>query len=243
MLKKTLFRFIENQGFIIANGLALKTIIALIPALIILTLTLRLLPVFNEIKGNFLELLQNYIVPKSFDLVVAWIEKTIENTRTISIISIFVFIYLTIDLLITLDIHVEKIWGIRGYRTLTQKILKYWALVSITPFVLGGYFYYSGLIRTILIKQFINNTSMEELFFTLISFILLSAFFFLAYFIIPNSRVHIIKAIIVSSIISAVWIVLREIFVYYSILAFSRLSIFYGSLSGRRQTGLFYFLV
>jgi membrane protein len=230
IIRKTFFRFLENQGFVISNGLALKTLFALLPALVIIANLLKTLPQFNYLQDSFTELLKKIILPSSYDIIVSWINVILGQTKPISIISYFVFIYLSIDLLITLDNQVEKIWGLNSRRTFIQKILKYWALLTATPFVLGGYFYYSGLIRTLL-KSASASSYMNDFIYSSITFLALTTFFFFAYFIIPNSKVDIFKALIVSSIISLVWIVLREFFIYYTMMALSRLSLLYGSLT------------
>jgi|GEM_PF-1229108 len=231
IIKKTFFRFLENQGMLIANGLSFKTLIALAPTLVIVAGMMKFFPTFSGFKDNFIDFVKS-IVPSDYEFqnIVTWFDSIIEKTGTISsIISIFIFIYLTLDLLITLDNQVERIWGIQLKQPLAQKILKYWALLSATPFVLGGYFYYFGLIRSVILKPFESNTNMEETFYTMITFILLTVFFFFAYFLIPNSKVHPGKAVIVSSIISGVWMVLRVIFTYYTMILIDRLKIFYGS--------------
>ena len=164
IIKKTFFRFIENQGLLISNGLAFKTIIALAPALIITAGVFKIFPTFSILKDNFINLLKDYIVPSSFEIIVSWINSILDKSGTISIISIFIFIYLTLDLLITLDNQVERIWASKLKRSIIQRILKYWALLSATPFVLAGYFYYSGLIRSFLILTPLSNlTYFEEL--------------------------------------------------------------------------------
>ena len=230
IIKKTFFRFIENQGLLISNGLAFKTIIALAPALIITAGVFKIFPTFSILKDNFINLLKDYIVPSSFEIIVSWINSILDKSGTISIISIFIFIYLTLDLLITLDNQVERIWASKLKRSIIQRILKYWALLSATPFVLAGYFYYSGLIRSFLILTPLSNlTYFEEIIYTFISLILLGAFFFFIYFIIPNAKVHIGKAIIISSIVSIVWIALRLIFTYYTKILMGRWNILYGS--------------
>ncbi len=231
ILKKTYLMFLENQGFVISSGLALKTIFALLPALIIITSILKTFHSFAGLQDSFMDLLKRFIVPSSYDIVVSWINEILNQSRPLGIISFFVFIYLSIDLLITLDKQVDRIWMLNSSRrSFIQKVLKYWALLSATPILLGSYFYYSGLIRTVL-KPLAAIAFMNEFIYSSLTFVVLTAFFFFAYFIIPNSKVNIFKALIVSSVIAMAWIILRFLFIYYTMMAISRLSILYGSVA------------
>lgn len=230
LVKSTFTRFFDNQGVLIANGLAFKTIIAIAPVVAILAWFLKVFPIFPSYKETLMDILKDYIVPDSFNMVVSFIDSIFEKSGTISIISIIIFLFLSIDLLVTLDNYVEKIWATNFKRSFPQKILKYWALLSATPFVLGGYFYYSGLIRSLLAVTPISTiTNLHEVTYSIISFFLLNIFFFFAYFIIPSTKIHISKAILISSIVSIIWIVLRFGFSFYTKFMIKRWSIFYGS--------------
>lgn len=230
IIKKTFVRFVDNQGLLIANGLAFKTIIALVPVLMIIAGALQIFPAFATLKENFFNLLKGYIVPSSFQIVVSWIDNILDKTGAISIVSIIVFVYLSLDLLITLDNQVERIWASKLKKSIIQKVLKYWALLSATPFVLGGYFHYSGLIRSILLLTPLSNlTYFEELIYTFISLLLLTAFLFFIFFIVPNTKVHFKKALLLSIITAVIWIFLRSIFTYYTRQMIGRWSILYGS--------------
>jgi membrane protein len=229
VIKKSITRFVGDQGFLVANGLAFKTIFAIIPVIAIVFGIFTMFDQFSAAREAFIELIYKFIVPESVDIVIIWLDQFLSKTGTISIIGVIFFIYLSLDLFISLDNQVDRIWDTKQKRPIIQKILTYWALLTGMPVVMVGYFYYSGLFRSFLVS-FAQITYLDEILYSLFAFIILEAFIFLIYFIIPNTKVHFIKAIIISSGVSFAWILLRFVFTYYTGLVINNWRI-YGSVA------------
>ena len=230
IFKKAFFRFRNNQGFIISNGLAFKTVIVFIPVLILIVYIFNIIPPLFIYKEKLVDFLRDFIVPSSIDLVISWVDMLFEKSGTISIISFIVFIYFLLELLITLNNQIDRIWGIKIKRSIIGKILKFWMLLTTMPIILAGYFYYSGLIRSFLkALPFTDISILENIIYYFISIIIIGFFFFIIYFIIPSSRVSLKKSIIVAFIVAVIWLILRFIFTYYTVLLIERWSFVYGS--------------
>ncbi len=230
IFKKALYRFHIDQGYLISNGLAFKTLIAFAPVIIIIVYIFKLIPPLTLYKEKFIDFLRNFIVPSSLDLVMSWINIMFEKTGTISVISIIVFIYFILELLITLNNQVDRIWTIKLKRPIIWKILKYWMLLTTMPIILTGYFYYSGFIRSFLkVLPFTNISFLDNIIYYLVSIIFITFFFFIIYFIIPTSRISLKKSIAVSFSVTLIWLILRFIFTYYTVLLIERYSFIFGS--------------
>ena len=148
IFKKAFFRFRNNQGFIISNGLAFKTVIVFIPVLILIVYIFNIIPPLLVYKEKLIDFLKDFIVPSSIDLIFSWVDILFEKSRTISIISFIVFLYFLLELLFTLNNQIDRIWGIKIKRSIIGKILKFWMLLTTMPIILAGYFYYSGFISS-----------------------------------------------------------------------------------------------
>ncbi len=230
IFKKAFIRFRNNQGILISNGLAFKTVIVFIPILILIVYIFKIIPPFSMYKEKLVDFLRDFIVPSSVELVVSRVDILFEKTGTISIISFIVFAYFLLELLISLNNQIDRIWGIKYKRSIIGKVLKFWMLLTTIPMVLAGYFYYSGIIRSFLkVLPFMNISILENIIYYLVSIILISFFFFIIYFIIPTSKVNFKKSIIVTFSVTAVWIVLRFIFTYYTVWLIRRWSFVFGS--------------
>jgi len=229
ILSISIKNFTGNQGFLISNGLTLKTLFAFIPGLLFIAGIINVILPFYKYKENFLLLLKEYLLPISYEAISGWINELLETNRTISFISAIIFIYLSIDLLITLDKHIQRIWSLKVKKSIVDKILRYWALFSGIPFVLGGYFYYSGLIKSLLDYSPIGTyTFLNEIIHIIISVSFMSLFIFLVNYIIPDTKVGLRKTLIISIGITFIWLFLRLILTYLIPIIIGKWSRIYG---------------
>ncbi|MBN2545982.1 MAG: YihY/virulence factor BrkB family protein [Spirochaetes bacterium] len=229
ILSLSVKNFIKNQGFLISNGLTLKTLFALIPGLLFTVGIINVILPFYQYKENLLKLLKEYLLPVSYEVISGWINQLLETNKTISFLSAIIFIFLSIDLLITLDKHIQRIWVLNLKKPKIDKILRYWALFSGIPFVLGGYFYYSGLIKSLLdYSPLGTNIFLNEIFHIVISASLMGLFIFLVNFIIPDTKVQLSKAVIISLATTLIWFFLRVILTYFIPIIIGRWSRIYG---------------
>ncbi|OHD18269.1 MAG: hypothetical protein A2086_06830 [Spirochaetes bacterium GWD1_27_9] len=212
---KSFSKFHEDQGFLVSSALAYKTIFAIIPVFAVFIGIFSAFPSFIQYKERFFDFLLHYMIPTSVNDAIIWINTFLKNTKTIGTIGTIALIYVSLDLFITLDNQVNRIWTSNMSRSILHKILIYWALLSVTPILLVGYFYYSGVLHTIL-TPFSQLGFLQEYFYIGISFVLLEAFFFFLFYVIPNTKVNIIKAFIISSVVSVIWTLLRYFFTYYT---------------------------
>lgn len=234
LVMRTFSKFSRDQGLIIANGLAFKTVFAFIPIAGVFLGIFTMFPAFSEYKNRIVELIVNNFVPSTLNDAIAgellvWINNLFDGggTRKITIVGTIALIYLSLDLFITLDNQVNRTWASRLRRNFIQKVLIYWALLSATPIVLIGYFFFSGLVQSFFIP-IVNFVFIDKIHYSVVTFLLLEVFFFILYYVIPNTRVNAVKAIIVSSLVSISWVILRGVFTYYTSVAVANWEL-YGS--------------
>jgi YihY family inner membrane protein len=155
------------------------------------------------------------------------VDSFVSNVGTIGLVGVVGLIYMSLSLFLTIDNQVNRIWQARGKHSYLQRILIYWAFLSFLPFLLIGYFYYSGILDSLLLPIF---PQLSRFYSTIVSFVLLELFFFLIYYAIPNVRVNFFKALLVASLSSLFWLIFRSFFSYYTKIAISNWMI-YGSVA------------
>ncbi len=222
-------KFSEDQGFIVSSGMSFKTIFALIPVTGIFIGILTLFPSFNKYKDKVSDFILKYLIPDNAADFVDVINKFLSQSGTLSVIGIFALIYISLDLFVTIDNQINRTWGIKSKRPFIQKFLIYWALLTVTPLLIAGYFYYSGIMRSMLIPLF-TTRDMEWYLISILVYVLLHGFIFFLYYVIPSIKVDLIKALIVSAIVTVCWLVLRFLFNYYTKFAMTNWVI-YGSVA------------
>ena len=223
----TLKEFLKDEAMIVANGLAFKTIFSLIPVSAVFVYISSIFPAFSEYKGKISEILLDYMLPDVSADLLKIVDSFVSNVGTIGLVGVVGLIYMSLSLFLTIDNQVNRIWQARGKHSYLQRILIYWAFLSFLPFLLIGYFYYSGILDSLLLPIF---PQLSRFYSTIVSFVLLELFFFLIYYAIPNVRVNFFKALLVASLSSLFWLIFRSFFSYYTKIAISNWMI-YGSVA------------
>lgn len=212
---KSTTKFNEDQGMMVANGLAFKTIFAIIPVFAVFIGVFSAFPTFGTYKEQFFNFIVKIIVPTSADDAIILINKFLNNTNAIGTIGTIALIYVSIGLFISLDNQINVIWTTTKKRSFLSKFLIYWVFLTVTPIIIVGYFYYSTIIHAIL-QPLAKTTDIVEFYYSAISFIILEIFVFFVYFLIPNAKVHPINALITSSIVAVIWTFFRFLFNFYT---------------------------
>lgn len=229
MLRKSYERFSEEKGFIISNGLAFKTLFAIIPIFALIISFTSIFPAFSEYQERLLEFILKYMLPGSVEKITDFFNKIMSGMKVFSIIGIVGTLYITLDLFVSLDNVLNKIWATTENRPIVQKILIYWSLLTAAPIFFALYFYYSTVVRSMVIVVS-KYSFFDEIHYTLFSFLILEAFVFFIYYVIPNTRVDFKKALAVSLIVSFILSIFRFIFNYYTRIVITTW-ILYGSIS------------
>ena len=223
----TVKEFFKDEAMIVANGLAFKTIFSLIPVAAVFVYVSSIFPAFSDYKGKIAEIIVEYLLPDVSADLLKIIDSFVSNVGTVGLVGVVGLIYISLSLFLTIDNQVNRIWQVKRSHSYLQRILIYWAFLSFLPFLLGGYFYYSKILDSLLLPIF---PKLDNFHSKTVSFVLLELFFFLIYYVIPNIKVHFSKALLVAALSALFWTILRWIFSYYTKIAIGNWVI-YGSVA------------
>jgi len=119
-------------------------------------------------------------------------------------------------------------------RTLWESITTYWTMLTLTPIALGASFYITGYIATLMA----SNTLTEGLnILPLVPYLIIWGLFFLIFQIGPNAKVNPRASAISSFIISIIFSVSKNAFIYYVFMNKS-----YATMYGSFAIAMFLFL-
>ena len=194
----------QNRSGTQAAALAYHTIFGLVPLAIVMMMVFQLFPAYRDVgqnvKGFIYEQahLSNIEYPSSPDdpdqniKLTEQIDKMTEtfisnlNAGAITVVSGIIVIWAALGLLTTIERAFNNIWNIRSGRNFLQRIINYWALLTLGPLLLGLGLYIS---TRFLVGNAIENQLLHfvrPLGPYLISVV---AFFFL-YYVMPNTKVN-----------------------------------------------------
>ncbi len=196
----------RNRSGTQAAALAYHTIFGIVPLAIVMMMVFQLFPAYRNVgenvKGFIYEQahLSNIEYPSNPDdpesdqsiKLTEQIDKMTEtfisnlNAGAITIVSGVIVIWAAIGLLTTIERAFNNIWNIRSGRNFLQRIINYWALLTLGPLLLGLGLYIS---TRFLVGNGIENELLNFLHPLGPYLISVIAFFFL-YYVMPNTKVN-----------------------------------------------------
>jgi len=215
IFNKSISKFLSDQSWIISAGLTYKTIFSILPLSAIFLGILSINPDFLEYKEKVIDTLHKFVLPESVSGITILIDGLLGNISTISIVGIVVLIYVAIDLFSSIDDQINRIWGVSRKKSIMKKNLVYWTFITMVPVFIGISIYYINIIGPFIMgvseKFSVHNILTNIYTYIIVEFIILGI-----YFVMPNERVNVYKALICSTIVAVVFILLRYVFTYYS---------------------------
>jgi membrane protein len=133
-------KFIVDDCFTKASGIAYTTIVSLIPTL---TVFLTFLSVFSGVENKKEDLFRDislfmveHSIKLNIDFIFEAISGLIDNAKTIGGIGALLVLFTATGILRALEKSLNDIWRVKQGRSFSQKIIYYWAALTLGPVML-----------------------------------------------------------------------------------------------------------
>jgi membrane protein len=131
-------RFREDRLGLTAGSLTFTTLIAIVPLLTVMLALFTAFPMFS----NFQEALQKYflqsLVPDNIAKpVMGALNQFASKAHKVGSVGLGVLLISALALMLTIDRTLNAIWRVRRPRPIAQRVLVYWAAITLGPLVLG----------------------------------------------------------------------------------------------------------
>jgi len=137
-LRTLRLRFREDNLSLTASSLTFTTLIALVPLLTVMLAVFSAFPMFGSFQAALEKYFLQSLVPDSIARpVLRSLTMFAGNARTIGAAGIVVLFISALALVLTIDRTLNKIWRVRRPRPIGQRVLVYWAAMTLGPLVLG----------------------------------------------------------------------------------------------------------
>jgi len=221
-----------------AGALSYTTLVALVPTMAIALTVLSAVPVFAETRDDLVAKLFQSVVPQVGAEVEWWFRYfagTSVRTTTIGVLALAVTVVL---LLATIEDQLHAIWHVTSPRPWVQRILAYWAILTLGPLLLGVSFSLPGYLDVLARhaglaayepSDLMGPTGLHRL-LRFVPFLLETAAFTLLYALIPNCSVRWREALLGAVVAAALLEALKTGFAVY-IGYFSSYRAVYGALA------------
>lgn len=213
-----------------AAALSYHTVFGIVPLAIVTLLIFQLFPAYSDIGAKVKKFVYDQANFSAFESLAPDTEDTQEtvtltehldeivgkfftgvNKGSITIFSVVIVIWAALALLSTVERTFNNIWHVPRGRNFLNRIINYWAILTLGPLLLGLGVYASAQYATLAQLQ---KTLLTYIAPMVVSYIVAIVAFFFLYFVLPNTKVQAKAAIWGAAVAALVWIAAKSIFGY-----------------------------
>ncbi|OUD12534.1 virulence factor BrkB family protein [Thioflexithrix psekupsensis] len=220
-------RFIEDRCLQHASALAYTTLLSLVPLMAVTFSIFTAFPVFANLREGFQDFLFQNFVPTSAELLKTYLLEFVQKASHLTAVGIGGLILTSVLLMASIDNALNAIWRIETPRPAVIKFLVYWAVLTLSPLLIGISLAVSSYIFSL---PFLSETARSPHLLRVTPFIMSAIAFALLYMIVPNQRVPLQPAIAGGLVAAAFFELAKKIFAFY-ITQFPTYQAIYGALA------------
>lgn len=139
-------RFTNDSCASIAAALSYNSLLAMVPLLAIGLAMFAAFPAFSSIRANMLEALFENVAPSIGASVQHHLQTFIENAGKTTGVGVVGLGVTSILLFNTIQTAFDRIWGVTQSRTNLNRLIIYWALITLGPVLFGASFSITGYV-------------------------------------------------------------------------------------------------
>lgn len=132
-------RFREERLGLTAGSLTFTTLISLVPLLTVMLAIFTAFPMFSSFQSALEQyFLKSLIPPNIAKPVLASLTQFAAKANRLGVVGLVVLGITALALMLTIDRTLNAIWRVQRPRPMAQRVLVYWAALTLGPLLLGG---------------------------------------------------------------------------------------------------------
>ena len=132
-------RFREDRLGLTASSLTFTTMLALVPFVTVALAVFTAFPMFGKLQEVLQRWLIDSLVPDNIARqVLGYLTQFAAKANRLGLLGFSVLLATALALILTIDRTLNTIWRVRRLRPLGQRVLIYWAAITLGPLVLGA---------------------------------------------------------------------------------------------------------
>ena len=132
-------RFREDRLGVTASSLTFTTTISMVPLFTVALAIFSAFPMFARLQSNLQRWLVQSLVPENIaKQVLSYLNQFAAKAGQMGWAGALVLLITALALILTIDRKLNDIWRVRESRPLTQRVLVYWAVLTLGPLFLAG---------------------------------------------------------------------------------------------------------
>lgn len=131
-------RFREDRLGVTASSLTFTTLIALVPLLTVMLALFAAFPMFGKFQGALQQYFLQSLVPEGIARpVLGTLTQFAAKANRLGSAGLVFLLFSALALMLTIDRTLNAIWRVRKPRPIAQRVLMYWAAITLGPLLLG----------------------------------------------------------------------------------------------------------
>jgi membrane protein len=137
-LRTLRMRFREDRLGLSAGSLTFTTLIALVPLLTVMLAVFTAFPMFSNFQGALEKYFLQALVPDSIARpVLRSLTQFASKASRVGSVGLLLLVATALSMVLTIDRTLNGIWRVRRPRPIAQRILVYWAALTLGPLAIG----------------------------------------------------------------------------------------------------------
>ena len=206
-------RIRDTQLNQVASSLTLTTVLSLVPLIAVLLVSFAVFPSFADRRAEIEALLFSSLLPESYSMqILGYIRAFAEHAKGLTTFGLAGLLLTSLLLINTVDTTLNRIFHVRQMRPVMQRVLIYWALLTLGPIVMGVSLALTNLLTQIDVAV---QGSLPGWGVVIVQLIFQSFFYAALYVYVPNCKVRWAHAMIGGLLVTLVGVVIKWGFSYY----------------------------
>lgn len=209
-------RFVQDRCLNMASSLTFTTLLSLVPLLTIMLTFFSAFPQFSAFSEHARNIILANMLPETGGRIIThYMEQFADNAAKLTTLGI-VFLAVTAMLMIyTIDNAFNTIWRVSRQRKIVQRMLVYWAVLTLAPLLVGGSLSMTSWLISVSVGNIGQLSGMMLGLFKVISLILAILAFAFLFRVVPNRFVPVHHAFIGGAVSAIAFEAMNRAFALY----------------------------
>ena len=214
-----------------AGSLTFTTVLALVPVLTIAMAIFTTFPLFNTFRASLEAYFIQNLMPKAIaNTILGYLNQFASQAKRLSTVGAVALIVTAVAMIAIIDRSFNQIWRVKKGRPWPQRILVYWATVTLGPLLIGISITVTSYLFTATTGMVGRAPMMGGVFYTAISLSLTFGAFTLLYLAVPNRLVEWRDAACGAALAAIAFEITKRLFAVF-VAKFPTYTVVYGALA------------
>jgi membrane protein len=209
-------RFIEDHCLQVAGSLTYTTLLSLVPLITVALALITAFPVFGQFTSGVDDWLTENVLPEQIaNAITGYLEQFAGAAARLTAVGIVVLGATSLLTMLTVDQSLNQIFRVFRERSIPQRLLMYWAVLTLGPILMG----LSITMTSYLVSQSLGYAKgvpfVGELLLRVVPVLLTSLAFTMLYLWVPNRRVRLSHAVIGGLVAGILFELMKRGFGFY----------------------------